>query len=540
MGFRLLLLLFLASLSAIWAQNVEDDVIIVNGTEAIANTDANYICATIDWWPAEKCNYDQCPWGSSSIINLDLSNPILAKAIQAFERLRIRVGGSLEDKVLYDVGTLDSPCHPFTKMVGGLFGFSKGCLQMDRWNEVNHFFNKTGAVVTFGLNALYGRHEIRKGVWGGDWNSSNVDDFIKYTISMGHVIDSWEFGNELSGTGIGASVGAGQYARDLIKLRTIIDESYKNFNPKPLLVAPGGFYNQEWYTKLLQATGPRVVNAVTHHVYNLGAGVDPSLVNKILNPHHLNKISETFSSLQETIQTYGPWASAWVGESGGAFNSGGRNVSNTFVNSFWYLDQLGMAAKFDTKVYCRQTLIGGNYGLLDTTTFVPKPDYFSALLWHRLMGKEVIAVNTSAAIYLRSYAHCSKGRDGITLLLINLSNQTEFKLTVKNSMNIDLDMEKKTDTNRKSFIHGLKRVVSWVGSKSSDKSSFREEFQLAPEDGELQSKTMLLNGKPLQLTESGDIPDLEPVLVDVNSPMSVSPLSIKFVVLPTFEASGCK
>lgn len=131
-------------------------------------------------------------------------------------------------------------------------------------------------------------------------------------------------------------------------------------------------------------------------------------------------------------------------------------------------------------------------------------------------------------------------QDGITLLLINLSNQTEFKLTVKNSMNIDLDMEKKTDTNRKSFIHGLKRVVSWVGSKSSDKSSFREEFQLAPEDGELQSKTMLLNGKPLQLTESGDIPDLEPVLVDVNSPMSVSPLSIKFVVLPTFEASGCK
>lgn len=70
MGFRLLLLLFLASLSAIWAQNVEDDVIIVNGTEAIASTDTNYICATIDWWPHDKCNYDQCPWGSSSVINL--------------------------------------------------------------------------------------------------------------------------------------------------------------------------------------------------------------------------------------------------------------------------------------------------------------------------------------------------------------------------------------------------------------------------------------------------------------------------------------
>lgn len=83
MGFRLLLLLFLASLSAIWAQNVEDDVIIVNGTEAIANTDANYVCATIDWWPAEKCNYDQCPWGSSSIINL--------VSVKYFESIRIKI-----------------------------------------------------------------------------------------------------------------------------------------------------------------------------------------------------------------------------------------------------------------------------------------------------------------------------------------------------------------------------------------------------------------------------------------------------------------
>lgn len=41
-----------------------------------------------------------------------------------------------------------------------------------------------------------------------------------------------------------------------------------------------------------------------------------------------------------------------------------------------YLDQLGMAAKYDTKTYCRQTLIGGNYGLLNTTTFVPNPDYY--------------------------------------------------------------------------------------------------------------------------------------------------------------------
>jgi len=64
-------------------------------------------------------------------------------------------------------------------------------------------------------------------------------------------------------------------------------------------------------------------------------GMDPNLVNKILDPHYLSKVSETFSNLSQTIQQNGPWASAWVGESGGAYNSGGRHVSDTFVNSFW-------------------------------------------------------------------------------------------------------------------------------------------------------------------------------------------------------------
>ncbi|CDP14477.1 unnamed protein product [Coffea canephora] len=48
---------------------------------------------------------------------------------------------------------------------------------------------------------------------------------------------------------------------------------------------------------------------------------------------------------------------------------------------------------YDTKAYCRPSLIGGNYGLLDTTTFVPNPDYYSALLWHQLMGRNVLATN---------------------------------------------------------------------------------------------------------------------------------------------------
>lgn len=63
----------------------------------------------------------------------------------------------------------------------------------------NYFlFNSFSAVITFGLNALRGRKQIRKGVWGGAWNSSNAQEFMEYTVSLNYPIDSWEFGNTLS------------------------------------------------------------------------------------------------------------------------------------------------------------------------------------------------------------------------------------------------------------------------------------------------------------------------------------------------------
>ncbi|XP_077216751.1 heparanase-like protein 1 isoform X2 [Tasmannia lanceolata] len=539
MGLRVFLLVFLCSIPEILAQDFVDETIEVSGVTPIAETDDIFVCATMDWWPPEKCDYGQCPWGQSSVLNLDLNQPFLANAIKGFDNgLRIRIGGSLQDQVLYDVGNLGPPCQPFRKLPGGLFGFSKGCLPMERWDALNSFFIKTGAIVTFGLNALNGRHQMRTGVWGGAWDSSNAQSFIEYTISKGYPVDSWEFGNELSGSGVSASVNAEEYGKDLIGLKAILNNLYDGSRSKPLLVAPGGFFDQQWYTQLLQSSGSEVVNVMTHHIYNLGPGVDRNLISKILDPHFLSQIVKTFRDLQLTIQQYGPWASAWVGESGGAYNSGGRLVSNTFVNSFWYLDQLGMASKYGTKVYCRQSLIGGNYGLLDRTTFIPNPDYYSARLWNQLMGKAVLDIDFSGSPYLRAYAHCSRKQVGVTLLLINLSNTTEFRITVQSRTNIGLQVGQ-TTYREGSLMHGLKRRVSWVGWKASDGAAQREEYHLTPKDGDIQSQTMLLNGVPLKLTVDGNIPNFNPVLVDAKSPISLTPLSIAFVRLPNLEAPAC-
>ncbi|XP_057869228.1 heparanase-like protein 1 [Cryptomeria japonica] len=511
--------------------------VVVNGSAKIAETYENFICATLDWWPPEKCDYGRCSWIQSSILNLDLKNPSFAKAIQAFAPLKVRLGGTLQDKLLYDVGNLSQPCHPFMRNTSLMFGFSKGCLTMSRWDEVNRFLAKTGAMVMFGLNALYGRYQITKGHWGGAWDSSNARNLIQYTVDHGYKIYAWEYGNELSGSGIGARVDANVYASDIIELNKILKEIYKHSHEKPLLVAPDGFFDPSWFQAILQETGPNILNAVTRHIYNLGAGVDKNLTTKILNPSHLNKDAIKFRRMQDIVRKYGPWSSSWVGEAGGAFNSGQHLVSDAFINSFWYLDQLGMSATFDTKVYCRQSLIGGNYALLNVTTFEPNPDYYSALLWHRLMGRTVLSNDFTGPTFLRSYAHCAKSDSGITLLLINLNGDTSIDVNVSAYPNIT--ESKKGQTAKESFVHALKKFFSWAGSKTSDVKDYRMEYHLTAKDGDLHGQTMLLNGAILKLTEDGDIPPLNAVMVDATLPISVAPFSIVFVSLPGISVPAC-
>ncbi|KAL2319978.1 hypothetical protein Fmac_028947 [Flemingia macrophylla] len=448
------LVLLLYSLSS-----AEDVKLVVKGVTSIAITDNNFICATLDWWPANKCNYGDCPWGQTGILNLDLNNKILTNAIKAFNPLRIRLGGSVEDQIVYQFGK-QKKCPHFKKKEGGLFGFSTTCLPKKRWDEVHDFFNKIGVKLIFGLNALTGKKNSMEDKlnWVGNWNPKNAISLMKYTISKGYKIDSYELGNELCAL------------RDRSQSRQ----------------CPGGFYGKEWFQSFLLNVAPGVVDGVTHHIYNLGAGVDKDLINKIQDPYYLSQVVETFKSVAQAVKEFTPWAAPWVGEAGGAYNSGSKDVSHTFVNGFWYLDQLGMTSTLNHKVYCRQTLAGGNYGLLNTTTFIPNPDYYVALLWHRLMGSKVLLVSHEGSPFLRAYAHCSKKGPGVTMLLINMSNSTTFNVSLVDDMN----------------LYPILKTRSGRGQKT-----MREEYHLTPKDGNIQSDVVLLNGTPLQiLTKSLDIP----------------------------------
>ncbi|CAL5435150.1 unnamed protein product [Camellia sinensis] len=503
--------------SGIVGPGIGEGTVYINGSASIGQIDEDFICATIDWWPPEKCDYGTCSWGTASLLNVDLRNPILLNAIKAFSPLKIRLGGTLQDKVVYE--SVGVPCTQFVLNSAEIFGFTQGCLPMSRWDALNSFFKNAGAKIIFGLNALSGRTVGPDGSAVGAWNSSNAESLIRYTVNKGYTINGWELGNELSGNGVGARVAAIQFVSDVIALQNIVQNTYKGFQVKPIVLGPGGFFDSNWFTEFVDKT-PNSLQVITHHIYNLGPGVDDHLVAKILDPSYLDGESQQFSNLQSILKASGTSTVAWVGEAGGAYNSGRNLVTNAFVFSFWYLDQLGMAASYGTKTYCRQTLIGGNYGLLNTTTFVPNPDYYSALLWHRLMGRNVLSTNFIG--------------HGITLLLINLDGNTTVQVgvSVSNVTTNGIQKMRRTHHDRRTKFARMPRF-----SKFGELT--REEYHLTAKDGDLHSQTVLLNGKLLAVNSSGIIPPLKPMHVNLSEPVTVAPFSIVFVHIPSIHVPGC-
>lgn len=66
--------------------------------------------------------------------------------IAAFSPLKIRMGGTLQDKLIYQTNQ-QKPCTPFVSNSSQLLGFSQGCLSMARWDRLNSFFKETGYVL---------------------------------------------------------------------------------------------------------------------------------------------------------------------------------------------------------------------------------------------------------------------------------------------------------------------------------------------------------------------------------------------------------
>jgi heparanase 1 len=127
---------------------------------------------------------------------------------------------------------------------------------------------------------------------------------------------------------------------------------------------------------------------------------------------------------------FAPGKPLWITETADAA-CGGDPWAKTFLDSFRYLNQLGTMARHGVRVVMHNTLDASDYGLLDETTYEPRPNYWSALLWRRLMGTTVLDAGGSPSANLHLYAQCLGGvPGGVAVLAINADRTASQALQV--------------------------------------------------------------------------------------------------------------
>lgn len=198
----------------------------------------------------------------------------------------------------------------------------------------------------------------------------------------------------------------------------------------------------------------------------------------------------------------------WVGEIAAAWHSGEPGVTNRFISSFWYADALGLLATINHTGFCRQSLIGGNYGLLNRTTAEPNPDFFMAQMFHDRMGTRVLNLTASThSEGFRTYAHCEDGaaakKGAATLLLINVSPTVTFTAT-------------------------LPPATTTKAGKPYEVFEFSAGDGTKPQWNGLDSQHIQMNGDLLHTMTPGVLPALTPKMSS-SAEVHVKPLMISFV-----------
>ena len=125
-----------------------------------------------------------------------------------------------------------------------------------------------------------------------------------------------------------------------------------------------------------------------------------------------------------------------------------------------------------------------------------------------------------------------KLQQGITLLLINLDNNTTVETKVSFNSTRTLQHKHKS--------HGHRTKIIRLRRRKKKSETMREEYHLTARDGNLLSQTMVLNGKILSLNSSGHIPPLEPLYVNSSEPITVAPFSIVFAHIPNVVLPACR
>jgi heparanase 1 len=357
------------------------------------------------------------------------------------------------------------------------------------------------------------------------WTKQNVPKATE-------LIFGFELGNELNSC-LNGLEGARTQAEDFLALDKMLDELWPAADiqggQRPALIGPDthsaaefASSGQAWFGEFVKASAGKVPY-FTFHEYSLGNGpeLDPNHLDKsFLNAVALNKAGQGAATLQKIVRDNGNMKQQlWAGETAAANDGGQTGITDTYIDGFWYLDQLGAHAKYGVSVFQRQVLLShGGYPMIEETksgALDALPDYWLALVHKRTMGTGVLQTNSSSPT-VRVYAHCATSKyapGAVTLAVLNIGTA---------SAHLTLD-------------------AAFAGSS-------REEFiltagkPLSTAVNPLQSAEVLLNGqtKPLALQPGPSLPQINGKQVAGGEPLEIPPTSYGFVVFSGAEAAACR
>jgi hypothetical protein len=347
---------------------------------------------------------------------IDLAKPRLRILATALGSAYVRVSGTWANTTFF-ADTDQPPALPPA-------GF-KGILTRRQWRGVVEFAKLSNAKIVTSFSIGAGTRDAN-----GVWMPNQAQSLLNYTHAIGGTIAAAEFINEPNLTAIsGAPDGydAAAYGRDFERFRSLMQKA----SPETMILGPGVAGEDAKTADLLAASAPGL-DAYSYHYYGTlsercrGASAPETA----LSEDRLSGTDRALAFHQALRDRLLPGKPIWLTETADAA-CGGNPWAVSFLDTFRYLDQLGRLAKAGVQVVMHNTLAASDYGMLDEHTLKPRPKYWGALLWRRLMGTTVLDAGVPIEAGLHVYAHCLRGKaGGVALLAINTDRNAPRTLTL--------------------------------------------------------------------------------------------------------------
>mmetsp|Transcript_28919 Transcript_28919/g.67646 ORF Transcript_28919/g.67646 Transcript_28919/m.67646 type:complete len:271 (+) Transcript_28919:3-815(+) len=194
-----------------------------------------------------------------------------------------------------------------------------------------------------------------------------------------------------------------------------------------------------------------------------------------------------------------------MGESGGAYDSGHPNLSNRFADSFWYLKAMSLLAQNHHVMFCRQTLLGGFYELINHATLEPNPSFWAALLFARKMGRQVWHTEVQRVNAVNDSHHQRHHDDNGGLRRRQVPTTTNSTTTADHSEQQQLDQRVYAHCH----LHPNPQLTILILNYSPNATAIlqqldgmlpsdlipRDEYIVTSEGDDLESSTVLVNGR---------------------------------------------